>query len=206
MTRGYWDKRAEKYSRSPIADEAAYQKKLEITRGYFRPDMEVLEIGCGTGGTAILHAPHVRHITALDFSRSMLDIAEERAKAAGVGNVSFEVADIASYDVPDASYDMVMAMSLLHLLKEPEPVIGRIHGMLKPGGYFISSTACLGDSMLRALKYAGPVGRAVGLLPDVTVFGEADLVRMIEGQGFAIEHRWQPKKMAAVFVVARKAE
>ena len=62
----FWDKIAEKYSQQPIADEAAYQKKLAVTRDYFRPDMEVLEIGCGTGSTAILHAPYVKHIIKID--------------------------------------------------------------------------------------------------------------------------------------------
>ncbi len=44
----FWDKIAESYSKQPIADEAAYEKKLQVTREYFHPDMEVLEIGCGT--------------------------------------------------------------------------------------------------------------------------------------------------------------
>ncbi len=28
----FWDKMAERYSKKPIADEAAYQKKLQVTR------------------------------------------------------------------------------------------------------------------------------------------------------------------------------
>ncbi|MEB3275167.1 MAG: hypothetical protein VKJ85_15420 [Prochlorothrix sp.] len=36
----FWDKIADRYSKMPIADEAAYQNKLDITRGYFRSDME----------------------------------------------------------------------------------------------------------------------------------------------------------------------
>ena len=74
----FWDRVAERYSRQPIADEAAYQKKLEVTRQYFKPDMEVLELGCGTGSTAIKHAPFVRHIRAVDISSKMIEIAEER--------------------------------------------------------------------------------------------------------------------------------
>ena len=41
----FWNKRADKYSQRAISDQATYQKKLEITRGYLRPDMDVLEIG-----------------------------------------------------------------------------------------------------------------------------------------------------------------
>ena len=42
----FWDRSAERYSKRPVADEASYQKKLAITREYFRPDMQVLEFGC----------------------------------------------------------------------------------------------------------------------------------------------------------------
>lgn len=34
----FWDKIADKYSKQPIADEASYQKKLQVTQGYFKPD------------------------------------------------------------------------------------------------------------------------------------------------------------------------
>ena len=43
----FWDRIAARYARKPVADEAAYQKKLAVTREYLRPDMEVLEFGCG---------------------------------------------------------------------------------------------------------------------------------------------------------------
>lgn len=58
----FWNRTAASYSRMPIADQASYEKKLEITRTYLRPDMDLLEIGCGTGSTAIEHAPQVKHI------------------------------------------------------------------------------------------------------------------------------------------------
>ena len=38
----FWNKLADKYSQRPVGDEAAYQKKLEVTCKYFQPDMEVL--------------------------------------------------------------------------------------------------------------------------------------------------------------------
>ena len=64
----FWDKIAERYSKRPVADEESYQRKLQVTRNYFRPDMEVLEFGCGTGSTAIVHAPNVKQIHAIDIS------------------------------------------------------------------------------------------------------------------------------------------
>lgn len=206
MTSRFWDKAADKYSRSKIADEAAYQKKLSITRQLFRPDMDLLELGCGTGSTAILHAPHVRHITATDFSRAMLDIAEQRARDANVDNIAFRQADINHFDAGGETYDMVLTLSVLHLLKRPDLAITRIHEMLKPGGYFVSSTACLGDNLLRVLGYVAPLGRALGLLPQLRVLTDRELVSMIEKTGFTIRHHWHPGGHAAVFIVAQKGE
>ena len=85
----FWDKAAARYAKSPIRDEASYQKKLAITRDYFQPDWSVLEFGCGTGGTAILHAPYVRDILATDISKNMLEIAQAKAADAGIGNIRF---------------------------------------------------------------------------------------------------------------------
>lgn len=199
----FWNKLADKYSRRPVADEAAYQKKLEVTREYFKPDMEVLEIGCGTGSTAIAHAPYVGHIRATDLSTRMIEIAKDKAKAAGIDNVTFEALSIEALNVPDASVDVAMAHSVLHLLEDKEQVIADVYQMLKPGGIFVSSTACIGDMML-PLRLIIPVGRLLRLFPLVKVFSVAELKSSLETGGFRIDYEWQPKKSAAVFIICRK--
>jgi ubiquinone/menaquinone biosynthesis C-methylase UbiE len=199
----FWDRIAARYARKPVADEAAYRRKLEVTRGYLRPDMEVLELGCGTGSTAIVHAPYVKHLRAVDISSKMLEIARRKAEAAGIGNITFERSAIDELAVPAESQNAVLALSILHLLEDKDATIARVHGMLKPGGLFVSSTACLGNSM-RWFRFVAPIGRALGLIPLVRIFTEEDLDESLERAGFAIEHSWQPGKGKAVFIVARK--
>lgn len=198
----FWDKMADSYARQPIADEAAYQTKLKVTQSYLRRDMDVLEFGCGTGGTAIIHAPHVRQITAIDFSEAMLAIARGKAEAAGVDNLTFERADITTFGAPDGRFDVIMGMSILHLLADKDAVIANVFRMLKPGGFFVSSTTCLGDTM-GLFKFIAPIGKALGLLPQLDVMTTQDLVRSLTGAGFSIEHQWQPGRGKAVFIVAR---
>jgi ubiquinone/menaquinone biosynthesis C-methylase UbiE len=200
----FWDRIAERYSKKPVADEAAYQKKLEITRSYFRPDMEVLEFGCGTGSTAIAHAPHVRHIRAIDVSSKMLEIARAKADRGNVGNVTFEQSAIEDISVPDRSLDVVLGLSILHLLEDKERAIAKVHRMLKPGGVFVTSTICIADSM-KFIKLIAPVGKALGLMPLLRVFTTKDLLASLVDAGFEIDHQWQPEKRAAVFIVAKKA-
>ncbi len=200
----FWDRIAERYSKTPIADEAAYQKKLELTRQYLRADMQVLEFGCGTGSTAILHAPYVRHILAIDISSKMIDIARSRADAQKVKNVTFERAALDDFDVPEGTMDAVLGLNVLHLLDNRDGVISQVHGMLKPRGIFVSSTACLGDSM-EFFKFVAPIGRVFGLMPLVKVFTTSELVTSLTEAGFEIDHQWQPGKNTGVFIVAKKA-
>ena len=141
----FWDKRAEKYAQRPIADQETYNKKLEITRSYFQNDSEVLEIGCGTGSTALAHAAYVKHILATDISPAMIDIAGDKAEASQVDNVSFEVQAVVGHDIKRSFYDVIMAHNLLHLLEDPQAAIAAVYRGLKQGGVFITSTACIGD-------------------------------------------------------------
>jgi len=201
----FWDRHAKGYAKRPVTDEAAYQRKLKVTQDYLTLDMEVLEMGCGTGTTALIHAPFVKHITGIDISRNMLEIARAKAESGNVKNVSFQQSSVDGLETPDASYHAVMGHSILHLIENKEAVIAKVHRMLKPGGVFVSSTACLGGRVpvLRAIL---PVGRFLGLLPLVKFFTVEELEGDLTGAGFRIDHQWQPDKSKAVFIVATKAD
>ena len=207
----FWNKVAAGYSRQPIADEAAYQKKLQVTREYFQPHMNVLEFGCGTGSTAIAHAPYVHHIRAIDFSANMIAIAQAKADAQNISNVTFEQASIDGLSVPDRPYDVVLGLNVLHLLDNKEEAIAKVHRMLQPGGLFITSTVCLGDTMAW-FKLIAPIGKALGLFPLVKVFTIKDLEKSLTDAGFAIDYQWQSGeykspigKAKIVFIVAKTA-
>lgn len=204
QTAAFWDKVAERYSKKPVADEAAYQEKLRVTRDYFRPDMEVLEIGCGTGSTAIAHAPFVKHIRATDISPKMIRIAKDKAAAAKIDNIAFEVSSVDDIEVADQSLDVVLALSLLHLLEDRDEAIANVYDMLKQDGVFVTSTVCLGDTM-KFMKLLAPIGKFLGLMPLLRVFTVQELVESLTSAGFAIDYQWQPEKSVAVFIVARKS-
>ena len=199
----FWDRLAERYTRKPVADEASYQKKLEITRSYLGPEAEVLEFGCGSGLTAIWHAPVVRHIHAIDSSAKMVEIARENAARSNVKNITIEQATIEEIDVPDQSLDAVLGLSILHLLDDWEATIAKVHRTLKPGGVFVSSTVCLDDSV-NIIKFIAPLGKRLGVMPLLRSFTTGELVASLTGAGFEIDHQWRPGNGKAVFIVAKK--
>ena len=200
----FWNKLAERYARHPVADAAAYQKKLQITQSYLHPDMEVLEFGCGTGSTALYHAPLVKHILAIDFSSEMIRICRDKAAAAAVNNVEFQCSSLDEFRAADASYDAVLGLNILHLLENWHEVSARVYKMLRPGGVFITSTGCVGDTIFRLFKFIAPIGRFLGLLPLLKVISQQQLEQSIQDAGFVIDCLWRPKKNAAVFIVAKK--
>ena len=204
----FWNRIAERYARQPVADEAAYQTKLQRTRERLTPDMQVFEFGCGTGTTALIHAPHVARIDAIDVSANMLDIARRKAADAGIDNVHFSQASIESAALPDAHYDMVMAHSILHLLDDRAAALARIHRTLKPGGLFVSSTVCIGGSTTGRVNAAGvSFAGLFGLLPTLHAITARTLLDELARAGFVIEHEWRPGgRENALFIIARKPD
>jgi ubiquinone/menaquinone biosynthesis C-methylase UbiE len=198
----FWDKKAESYAKSPIADEATYNEKLELTRTYFTPQSQVMEFGCGTGSTALLHAPFVKNIMATDISSKMIEIAQEKAIEADIKNVEFQCTTLEDFDAADSSFDVVMAHNILHLLEDPEQAIKQTYRLLKPGGVFVTSTACLGDSFShwRILLFIGKLFRMV---PFVNEIKRETLKRYFSEAGFDLELEWKRPKQAA-FIIVKK--
>jgi len=199
----FWDKIAEKYSKQPIADEVAYQKKLEVTRNYLKPDMNILEFGCGTGSTSISHSPFVKHIHAIDSSSKMIAIAQDKADKQNIDNITFEKLSIDDLNIPDQSLDVVLGLSILHLIDNKEDVIAKVYKKLKSGGVFISSTVCLGDKM-KFFKLIIPIGKFFGLMPLVKVFTAKELEQSLNQVGFSTDYIWQTGKFNIAFIVAKK--
>lgn len=200
----FWDRLAKIYFNKPIKDEEAYQIKLATTQEYLRPDFEILEIGCGTGGTAIAHAPFVAHVTATDFSDRMIGFAEDRKSESGLNNVTFVRASAKEALDIQARYDAVLMLSILHLLEEPEVAIQQAAKALKPGGLLVSNTPCLNGQ----LGVMGPIlrlGGRLGLMPRfIQEFSETELMSWIESAGFKTVHHWRPEGSETIFTVSQK--
>ncbi len=196
----FWNWMAERYAKSPIADEASYQAKLTKTLEYVDQDSRVGELGCGTGSTAIFIAPHVREIVASDFAENMIAIARRKAEAAGLTNADFRVG---SMEVLDGEFDAFLCHSILHLVHNPQHIIAEAAAKLKPGGVLVSSTACVSD-MGMGMKALLPFLRWpwLGLTPYARTKDE--MREMYRRAGLEIVHDWQPNKKAALFLIGRK--
>jgi len=201
----FWDKTAEKYSKKAVPDEEKYRQKLSETQEFLSGDMHILELGCGTGTTAIYHSPHVRKIDAIDISENMIEIGREKAEAANVSNLTFSLGTLEEFNADSSSLDAVLGLNVIHLVPKRKELITEIARILKPGGIFVSSTGCLGNSHFRFLKILIPILKPLGVMPEVFMFSEAELAAEIKNSGFSIERQWHygPQNIK-VFIVAKK--
>jgi ubiquinone/menaquinone biosynthesis C-methylase UbiE len=169
-----------------------------------QPDMQVLEFGCGTGSTALEHAPHVSQIVATDVSAAMISIGREKAQHAGINNVSFSQSGVEDFTAPDGSFDMVLALNLLHLVPDHAAAIAKIHQLLKPGGIFISSTVCLADHMW-FMRPIIPVMQWLGKAPYVSFLRSQKVLAEATATGFIEHEHWTQGRASSLFLVAEKA-
>ena len=72
-------------------------------------ELDVLDLGAGTGRLTLLLAPRVRSIRAFDVSAAMLRVCRERLVAGGLSNWQVDVADHRQLPVPDHSADLVVS-------------------------------------------------------------------------------------------------
>ena len=180
----FWNGIAEKYAKKPVDDVPAFERKKRITKERLRPEQTLFEIGCGTGTLALELAPHVAHVHAMDASSEMIRIANAKKSAQGITNVTFHegILDRAAPFEP-APFAGVLAYSLLHLVEDRRGLLETLHAMLEPGGFFISSTVCLGSTwvpwrpVLTAMRW-------IGKAPRVHVLDHEELVREIRDAGF----------------------
>ena len=205
-TADFWDKLAVKYAAQPVSHPDAYAQTLERVASYLKPTDRVLELGCGTGSTALTLASHAGRILATDYSAGM--IAQAEAKI-GVENVSFLQADVFSPAFEPGSFNVVMGFNLFHLIPDVDAAMARVHDLLAPGGLFISKSPCLAERSLGLkfglLKRLIPLMQMVGKAPFVRFETIAELDTRIARAGFEIvETGNYPVRPPNHFVVARR--
>ena len=98
-------------------------KALQATLSKIKFD-KVLEFGCGTGKNTVWFQHHANHITAVDFSETMVAIATEKVKSI---NTHFVIADINEpWDFTNKKYDLVTYSLVLEHIANIDAVFEKI--------------------------------------------------------------------------------
>lgn len=116
----------------------------------------VLDIGTGTGHLAIAAAQIVGdqgQVIGIDISAGMLEQAQSKVNALGLGNVEFQLADAEALNYPVNSFDHILCANTFPWIEEKEATLRLWHRFLKPGGrigvHTPSDTAYVGAVVLQ---------------------------------------------------------
>ena len=198
----FWNKVSVKYAKKAVPSEDIYQEKIKRTQKLFKKDSIIMEFGCGTGTTSLLHAPHVKEVVAYDYSPGMIDIANKKKIDQQILNITFQVKAVEDIPFHNETYDVIMAHSVLHLTQNNEGILQNVFNSLRPGGFFISSSGCIKE-MNFLIKKIIPFMTSIGKAPQITEFTTDELIELHKKVGFKVYDVWKYKK-GELFLIAQK--
>ena len=98
------------------------------------PEMSALDVGAGTGRLSILLSDRVGSVVVTDPSGGMVQVAQERIQAAGLGDRLRAVQVDLTTDPLDGSYDVVWSSMAMHHVPDLEGLLRSVAGLLVAGG------------------------------------------------------------------------
>ena len=124
------------------SSEPLYAAIAQQMQPHLTPEMNVLELACGSGQLSFRLSRLVRDWEATDFSPKM--IAQAKLKPRGAG-LHFSVQDATSLPYADETFDAVLIANALHIMPRPEKALAEIYRVLKPGGQLFAPTFVHGE-------------------------------------------------------------
>lgn len=203
-----WNKLAKNWDTPGVSLGENDLKIIERTKKYLDASSVVLDYGCATGSIAIEMANAAKEVRGIDISSNMIEIAKRKADERKIENIAFTKAAIFDESLEKESFDLILALSVLHLVEDPAQAMDRVNQLLKPGGVFISATPCLGEKTFLSVLMNVPIFllSKMGLIPPIKFFSASSLAAAITSEDFQIieQEDLSVRPLRECFFVARK--
>ena len=125
---------------------SALVAKLEITKG-----LNVLDLGCGDGTTAIPEAKLGANVLGVDIASNLVEAGNIRAKAEGLTNCTFREGDATDlHELKSQSFDLVVSIFGAMFAPKPLDVAKEMVRVTRPGGRIVMGNWIPGDPTLVA--------------------------------------------------------
>jgi phosphatidylethanolamine/phosphatidyl-N-methylethanolamine N-methyltransferase len=159
----------------------------------------ILEVGVGTGLSLSDYGKGTR-VVGVDISQPMLDKARKRVETKHLNNIeSLEVMDAENLNVPDASFDVVVAQYVVTAIPNPEKALDEFVRVVRPGGEIILTTRVGAETGFRGRieKWLMPLTTRLGFRTEFpwsryeSWAAESKGVRLLERRALApMGHFW----------------
>lgn len=124
----------------------ALVKQLGVTHG-----LEVLDLGCGDGTTALPAATLGANVLGVDIAANLVEAGNERVRQLGLTNCSFQEGDASDlHDLEDERFDLVVSIFGAMFAPKPFDVAKEVFRVTRPGGRIVMGNWIPGDPTLVA--------------------------------------------------------
>jgi len=161
-----------------------------------KADHHLLDVACGAGFLVAEFARVVRSVTGVDLSEAMLAEARKKADRLGLGNASFELADVEALPYADESFDIVSCKLALHYFPNPSRAVGEMVRVARKGGRVV-----LIDRVSSENRHAQAYHNVIEKLrtpAKVKVYSLSEIVVLLEQQGLVVEQVQTYKQLQEV--------
>lgn len=164
--------------------------------------LRVLDYGCGNGYVLQQFARNGAEVHGVDLTGRAVALSRARFAVRGLSG-NFTVGDGRTIPFPDAHFDVVTSMGVLHHIPDPRPVLAEIRRVLKPGGRFVlmlyhahgwHSLVLFRLKRLFVPRYRGKSqAEAINMVdgdenPYGTVYSRAAAAALLADAGFRLDH------------------
>jgi len=137
VSRGMWGAESRFDADKIVANGSVRRYFADVIRPHLEGRGPVLDIGCGTGGFLAVIAGIAKDVTGIDISEEFVSAARETVERHGLGNARVERASSEDLPYPDAHFEAVVIVDVLHHLAAVPPTLREVQRVLKPGGKLI---------------------------------------------------------------------
>ena len=123
-------------NRGTEAQLAQYRRQAAEVAAGLAEGAEILEVAPGPGFFAVELAKLGFRVTGLDISHTMVEIALEEARKAGVA-IGFRQGDVTRAPFADESFDFVVCQAAFKNFRQPVTALNEMHRLLRPGGFAV---------------------------------------------------------------------
>lgn len=144
----------------------------------------LLDIGCGSGQTAIPAAKRGLKVTGVDIAANLIEQARQGASDAGL-DVQFDVGDAEALPYADKSFDAAVSLIGAMFAPRPERVVAELARVLKPGGRLFMANWTSASMPAQMFKCASEIAPPPPALEPPVLWGDEATVERRLGEHFA---------------------